>query len=106
MFKTGEITLRNPYNNDFQVNNGNIYNRDEDVGYIRFNIIGDAEQFIRIKSCFKLPCSDTSNHIEEIIVSDMISKSNTEAGQVLNKRISASMGEIKSALEKGNKKAA
>ena len=74
VFKTGEITLRNPYNNDFQVNNGNIYNRDEDVGYIRFNIIGGAEQFIRIKSCIKLPCSDTSNHIEEIIVSDMISK--------------------------------
>ena len=64
VFKTGEITLRNPYNNDFQVNNGNIYNRDEDVGYIRFNIIGGAEQFIRIKSCIKLPCSDTSNHIE------------------------------------------
>ena len=74
VFKTGEIILRNPYNNDFQVNNGNIYNRDEDVGYIRFNIIGGAEQFIRIKSCIKLPCSDTSNHIEEIIVSDMISK--------------------------------
>ena len=74
VFKTGEIILRNPYNNDFQVNNGNIYNRDEDVGYIRFNVIGGAEQFIRIKSCIKLPCSDTSNHIEEIIVSDMISK--------------------------------
>ena len=74
VFKTGEITLRNPYNNDFQVNNGNIYNRDEDVGYIRFNVIGGAEQFIRIKSCIKLPCSDTSNHIEEIIFSDMISK--------------------------------
>jgi hypothetical protein len=27
-----------------------------------------------VKSCVKLPCSDTSNHIEELIVSDMISK--------------------------------
>ena len=74
VFRTGENIFRNPYNNDLQVDNGNIYNRDEDVGYIRLNVVGGAEQFIRIKSCIKLPCSDTSNHIEELIISDMISK--------------------------------
>ena len=53
----------------------NIYNREEDVGYIRLNIISvGSEQFIRVKSCVKLPCSDKSNHIEELIVSDMSSK--------------------------------
>ena len=34
VFRTGENIFRNPYNNDLQVDNGNIYNRDEDVGYI------------------------------------------------------------------------
>ncbi|MFN3701347.1 MAG: phasin family protein [Alphaproteobacteria bacterium] len=39
---------------------------------------------------------------------DMISKSNIAAGKVLNKRVSASMGELKTAIEKGagSKKAA
>ena len=74
VFRTGENIFRNPYDNGLQVHNGNNYNREEDVGYIGLNIIGGSEQFIRIKSCIKLPCSDTSNHIEEIIVSDMISK--------------------------------
>ena len=74
-FRNGEHVFRNPYDNGLQVNNGNIYNRDEDVGYIRLNIVSvGSDQFIRVKSCIKLPCSDTSNHIEELIVSDMISK--------------------------------
>ena len=74
-FRNGEHVFRNPYDNGLQVNNGNIYNRDEDVGYIRLNIVSiGSDQFIRIKSCIKLPCSDTSNHIEEIIVSDMMGK--------------------------------
>ena len=75
VFRTGENVFRNPYNNDLQVDNGNIYTRDEDVGYIRLNIVNvSAGQFIRIKSCIKLPCSNTANHIEELIVSDMITK--------------------------------
>ena len=74
-FRNGEHVFRNPYDNGLQVNNGNIYNRDEDVGYIRLNIVSvGSDQFIRVKSCIKLPCSDTSNHIEELIVSDMMSK--------------------------------
>lgn len=39
-------------------------------------------------------------------LSDMISKSNTETGKLLNKRVSASMDEMSSALEKSRKKAA
>ena len=75
VFKTGENIFRNPYDNGLQVNTGNIYNRDEDVGYIRLNIVSvGSDQFIRVKSCVKLPCSDTSNHIEELIISDMIGK--------------------------------
>ena len=74
-FRNGEHIFRNPYDNGLQVNNGNIYNRDEDVGYIRLNIVSvGSDQFIRVKSCIKLPCSDTSNHIEELIISDMMSK--------------------------------
>ena len=74
-FRNGEHIFRNPYDNGLQVDNGNIYNRDEDVGYIRLNIVSiGSDQFIRIKSCIKLPCSDISNHIEEIIVSDMMGK--------------------------------
>ena len=74
-FRNGEHIFRNPYDNGLQVNNGNIYNRDEDVGYIRLNIVSvGSDQFIRVKSCIKLPCSDSSNHIEELIVSDMMSK--------------------------------
>ena len=74
-FRNGEHIFRNPYDNGLQVNNGNIYNRDEDVGYIRLNIVSvGSDQFIRIKSCIKLPCSDTSNHIEELIISDMMGK--------------------------------
>ena len=74
-FRNGEHIFRNPYDNGLQVDNGNIYNRDEDVGYIRLNIVSlGTDQFIRVKSCIKLPCSDTSNHIEELIVSDMMGK--------------------------------
>lgn len=46
----------------------------------------------------------TTGNMQEL--SDMISKSSTETGKLLNKRVSASMGEIKSALEKSHKKAA
>ena len=75
VFKTGDNIFRNPYDNGLQVNTGNIYNREEDVGYIRLNIVNvGSDQFIRVKSCVKLPCSDTSNHIEELIISDMIGR--------------------------------
>ena len=75
VFRTGDNIFRNPYDNGLQVDTGNNYNRDEDVGYVRLNLVNvGSEQFIRVKSCVKLPCSDTSNHIEELIISDMISK--------------------------------
>ena len=75
VFRTGDNIFRNPYDNGLQVGTGNIYNRDEDVGYINLNLVYvGSDQFIRVKSCVKLPCSDTSNHIEELIVSDMIGK--------------------------------
>ena len=75
VFRTGDNIFKNPYDNGLQVDSGNIYNRDEDVGYIRLNIVSvGSDQLIRVKSCVKLPCSDTSNHIEELIISDMISK--------------------------------
>jgi len=46
----------------------------------------------------------TTSNMQEL--SDMISKSSAETGKLLNKRVSASMGEIKSALERSHKKAA
>jgi phasin family protein len=39
-------------------------------------------------------------------LSDMVSKSSTETGKLLNKRVSASITELSSALDKGRKKAA
>lgn len=53
---------------------------------------------------FKKLYDKTARNMQEL--SDMVSKSGAETGQLLNKRVSASMGEIKSALEKGQKKAA
>ena len=34
VFRTGDNIFKNPYDNGLQVDSGNIYNRDEDVGYI------------------------------------------------------------------------
>lgn len=53
---------------------------------------------------FKKFYEKTANNVQEL--SDMISKSSAETGKLLNKRVSASMGEFKSALEKSQKKAA
>ena len=50
-------------------------NRASINNWVRLNLVNvGSDQFIRVKSCVKLPCSDTSNHIEELIVSDMIGK--------------------------------
>ena len=66
--------LKNSYElNQFAVDGGNNFTRDEDVGFIRLNITPGAKQYLKVKTCFKTPCSDTSNHKEEMIISDMIS---------------------------------
>ena len=66
--------LKNSYQpNQFAVDGGNNFTRDEDVGFIRINITPGAKQYLKVKTCFKTPCSDTSNHKEEMIISDMIS---------------------------------
>lgn len=46
----------------------------------------------------------TTGNFQEL--SDMVSKSNAETGKLLNKRVSASISEISSAMDKGRKKAA
>ena len=74
VFRSGVHVLKNPYQpNSFGVDGGNIFRRDEDVGFIRINITSGAKQYIKVKTCFKTPCSDTSNHKEQMIISDMIS---------------------------------
>jgi type IV pilus assembly protein PilA len=73
VFRTVYV-LKNSYQpNQFAVDNGNNFARDEDVGFIRLNITSGAKQYLKVKTCFKTPCSDTSNHKEEMIISDMIS---------------------------------
>ena len=61
---------------DFKSIQGILHNRDEDVGYIKLNLVnvGSNQFIVKVKSCVKLPCSDASNHIEELIVSDMIGR--------------------------------
>ncbi|MAE50544.1 MAG: phasin [Micavibrio sp.] len=79
----------------------------EDNSKIAKELMGEGspeQKLAKNADLFKKIYEKTTKDLQQL--SDMISKSNTEAGQVLNKRISASMGEIKSALEKGNKKAA
>lgn len=79
----------------------------EDNSKIAKELMGEGspeQKLAKNADLFKKIYEKTTKDLQQL--SDMISKSNTEAGQVLNKRISASMGEIKSALEKSNKKAA
>jgi phasin family protein len=53
---------------------------------------------------FKKIYDRTVSNIQEI--SDMVAKSSTESGKILNKRMSNSIAEVKTSLEKSAKKAA
>ena len=56
------------------------------------------------KDLFKKIYDRTVSNIQEI--SDMVAKSSTESGKILNKRMSNSIAEVKTSLEKSAKKAA
>tara|TARA_X000000950_G_C13511179_1_gene495796 strand:+ start:88 stop:579 length:492 start_codon:yes stop_codon:yes gene_type:complete len=72
--RVGQNVIRNPYNNDLAVNSGNVRYEDESLGYIRVRSTGGDESYIRVETCFKNPCSDLNNHLDTLIISDMISK--------------------------------
>lgn len=79
----------------------------EDNSIIAKELMGQGspeQKLAKNAELFKKLYEKTSTNMQEL--SDMISKSSTATGKLLNKRVSASMGEIKSALEKGQKKAA
>ncbi len=66
---------------------------------------GSPEQKIaKNADIFKKLYEKTVSNMHEI--SDILSKSNVEASKIINKRVSASMSELKSAVEKTGKKAA
>lgn len=79
----------------------------EDNSNIAKELMGEGspeQKLAKNAELFKNLYEKTTRNMQEL--SDMMNKSSAEAGQLLNKRISASMGEIKSALEKSQKKAA
>tara|TARA_R100001143_G_scaffold52561_1_gene47849 strand:+ start:195 stop:644 length:450 start_codon:yes stop_codon:yes gene_type:complete len=79
----------------------------EDNSNIAKELMGEGnpeQKLAKNAELFKKLYEKTTSNMQEL--SDMISKSGAETGKLLNKRVSASMGEIKSALEKGQKKAA
>lgn len=79
----------------------------EDNSNIAKELMGEGspeQKLAKNAELFKNLYEKTTRNMQEL--SDMMNKSSAETGQLLNKRISASMGEIKSALEKGQKKAA
>ncbi len=79
----------------------------EDNSSIAKEMMGEGtpeKKLAKNAELFKKLYEKTTGNMQEL--SDMISKSNIETGKVLNKRVSASMGELKSVLEKGQKKAA
>jgi len=79
----------------------------EDNSNIAKELMGEGspeQKLAKNAELFKKLYEKTTGNMQEL--SDMISKSGAETGKLLNKRVSASMAEIKSALEKGQKKAA
>lgn len=79
----------------------------EDQSKMAQEMMGDGtpeEKISRNADLFKNTYERTIGNVREL--ADMLSKSNTEATDIINKRISDSMGEIKSALDKKTKKAA
>ena len=79
----------------------------EDNSNIAKELMGEGspeQKLAKNAELFKNLYEKTTRNMQEL--SAMMNKSSAETGQLLNKRISASMGEIKSALEKGQKKAA
>ena len=79
----------------------------EDNSNIAKELMGEGspeQKLTRNAELFKKLYEKTTRNMQEL--SDMIGKSGAETGKLLNKRVSASMGEMKSALEKSQKKAA
>jgi len=79
----------------------------EDNSNIAKELMGEGspeQKLAKNAELFKKLYEKATGNMQEL--SDMISKSGAETGKLLNKRVSASIGEIKSALEKGQKKAA
>lgn len=79
----------------------------EDNSRIAKELLGEGspeEKLLKNTDMIKKIYEKTASNMQEL--TDMISKSGSETGKLLNKRVTASMGEIKSALEKGQKKAA
>ena len=71
----------------------------EDNSNIAKELMGEGspeQKLAKNAELFKNLYEKTTRNMQEL--SDMMSKSNAETGQLLNKRISASMSEIKSAL--------
>ncbi len=79
----------------------------EDNSNIAKEFMGEGtpeEKFAKNADLFKKVYERSVTSMREL--SDMINKSNIEAGNIINKRVSASMSEIKSSLDKAQKKAA
>lgn len=79
----------------------------EDQSALAKEMLGEGSPETKIAKnadLFKKIYERTIKNMHEL--SDMISKSNTEASNIINKRVSASMGEIKTALDNQKKKAA
>ena len=79
----------------------------EDNSNIAKALMGEGspeQKLAKNADLFKKLYEKTTSNMQEL--SEMISKFGAETGELLNKRVSASMGEMKSALEKGKKKAA
>jgi len=79
----------------------------EDNSNIAKELMGEGspeQKLAKNAELFKKLYEKTTSNMQEL--SGMISKSGAETGKLLNKRVSASMGEIKSVLEKGQNKAA
>ncbi len=79
----------------------------EDQSKMAQEMMGEGtpeEKISRNADLFKKTYERTIGNVREL--ADMLSKSNTQATDIINKRISDSMSEIKSALDKKTKKAA
>lgn len=79
----------------------------EDNSNIAKSILSEGtpeEKIAKNADLFKKVYERTVNNMRDL--SEMINKSNIEAGNIINKRVAASMNEIKNSLEKTQQKAA
>lgn len=79
----------------------------EDQSNMAKEMIGEGspeDKMAKNADLFKTFYERTISNMQEL--SDMINKSNIEASNIINDRVTASMSEVKAALEKAQKKAA